>query len=342
MPPPGIPARVPSPFPIRFAALLMAVLKSLLPLIALPGLLAGCSACRSPRPGPAAALLEARRVASPQSSPCLALPDAWPEDDSAACPASGDKPIVQRLPPCPVPFPERLRQEGANLWVDHRNYYSCAAMRELAAALGLAAVLANTPLDQQFQDWYQQDVRCDGLDRLSGFVKPFGDGRYAVPACVGLGVLGAIRDETRWGSGLAEFGGRSGRAFAVGAPTLLLFQYGIGSSRPGQSAAGSHWRPFQDVHGAAGHAFIGAVPFLTAARMSDDRLLRACLYLCSTLPTWSRLNDDMHYLSQSVLGWWVASMACDAVDQTQLSAGAVQFAPVATPEMVGLGVIFSH
>ncbi len=305
--------------------------------------LLGCGACRATWPQPLSAALDPADHFPPPSP--TAAPDRQALSDgalTATSPEAGPDPTVRRLPPCDMPVSQRLREEAWDLWNDYGNYYSRPVLWELAAGIGTAAVFANTPLDQEFQDWYQNEVRSEPLDGFASFVKPFGNGMYAVPACVGLGLIGALRDDTRWGSTLADFGGRTGRAFAVGGPPLLFMQYAAGSSRPGETSAGSHWKPLDDTHGAAGHGFIGAVPFITGANMTDDPYLKACLYFCSTLPAWSRINDDMHYLSQSALGWWIAYTACEAVNRTQRNNDRVIVTPIATPEMVGIGVMYQR
>ena len=98
---------------------------------------------------------------------------------------------------------------------------------------------------------------------------------------------------------------------------MLLMQWVVGGSRPGEAHSGSHWEPFQDDNGVSGHAFMGAIPFLNAANMTDNRWLRAGCYLGSGMAGLSRINDDSHYTSQAVLGWWMAYLAARSVDNTQ-------------------------
>ena len=51
--------------------------------------------------------------------------------------------------------------------------------------------------------------------------------------------------------------------------------------------------------------------------MSDDFLVRAGLITLSVMPGLSRINDDQHYLSQVVLGYWLAVLSTVAVDHTE-------------------------
>jgi membrane-associated phospholipid phosphatase len=241
-----------------------------------------------------------------------------------------------------MPLSERFRQEMDNMWTDNKNYYTWPTLRNLALGVAGAGILANTSLDQDFRDWYQTDVRGRSLNEFSGIARRLGDGHITIPAVIAVGFVGALHDDTRWGSGLAEFSARTGRAFGVGTPTLLLLQYGLGSTRPAWSEEGSYWKPFDHSHGASGHAFMGAVPFLSGAQMTDDPYLKGLLYFCSAIPAWSRVNDDMHYLSQAWLGWWIAYLSCDAVNATQHKDDRLLVSPIATPEMVGASVMYRY
>jgi hypothetical protein len=87
---------------------------------------------------------------------------------------------------------------------------------------------------------------------------------------------------------------------------------------------------------------MGAVPFITAAKMTDRAWLKTGLYACSTLTAWSRIDHDMHYLSQACLGWWMAYLASSAVDKTEDVYEHLTLVPVTTPEMVGIGAIYER
>jgi hypothetical protein len=115
----------------------------------------------------------------------------------------------------------------------------------------------------------------------------------------------------------------------------------LGASRPGETDHESRWKPFDDTNAVSGHAFVGAVPFITAAKMTENPFVKGSLYFCSTLTAWSRVNDDRHYLSQACLGWWMAYLACDAVQATESSNDErLTLVPVNSPEMVGIGMVF--
>ena len=69
---------------------------------------------------------------------------------------------------------------------------------------------------------------------------------------------------------LGEWGDRSLRGVLLGTPPLLITQRLLGGSRPGENREASEWQPFEDNNAVSGHAFMGAIPFLTAMQMTDD------------------------------------------------------------------------
>ena len=240
------------------------------------------------------------------------------------------------------PMRSFCREGAGRIWTDHDNFYSWITMRDLLLGIGAGSILANTSLDEDFQNWYQDDVRSSGTDDFSEFSKTFGEGKFAIPAVAGLAVLGAMCDGTPCGEVVKDFGCRSTRAYLVGAPPTLLLQFTLGASRPKETTYESRWKPFDDVNSVSGHAFVGAVPFITAAKMTENRCLKGGLYLCSTFTAWSRVNDDRHYLSQACLGWWVAYLACRAVDETEFDETHLTFSPVASPDMIGIGAVYQR
>ena len=279
---------------------------------------------------------------TPDPAPWIEPSDRWPEAvepeggmGRADCGFAGP-PRTTRVPR------ERLVGALDDLMADHGHYCCWPTLRRLALGVAGAAVLANTSLDADFQQWYQQDVRGRTGDALADVFRPLGMGEITISACGAAAIVGAWHDQSPGGSALADFGFRASRAYLVGVPPMIFMQYCLGGSRPDEHAHGSMWRPFADSNGVSGHAFTGAVPFITGAKMTDQPVLKGCLYFCSTLTAWSRVNDNRHYLSQAMLGWWMAYLACDAVDWTDnekaLACGHVRIGPLATPEFLGFGL----
>ena len=197
---------------------------------------------------------------------------------------------------------------------DYLEFYSRKRLLRMLAATGAGALMANTHIDQEIQDWYQHDARSSATDDLASVTKQFGEYKYVVPLLLVSGLAGHYLGESYDGAkGVGAWGLRSMRAYLVGFPLQITAQYLTGASRPVENR-GSDWRPFKDNNGVSGHAFIGAVPFLTLARMNDDNpYLKYFFYAASTLTGLSRINDNAHYFSQAVLGWYIAWEATGAV-----------------------------
>ncbi len=227
-----------------------------------------------------------------------------------------------------------------NVRHDHRNYYSWVTLRDLGLAVGLAAPLANTSLDEDFQSWYQRDVRSSGTDDFARFWKTFGEGQIFIPAFAGIAFAGGLLEGLPLCGPAGQYAGRVTRGYLVGAPPMLLMQVLLGASRPDETAFGSRWKPFDDSNAVSGHAFVGAMPFITAAQMTERPLLKTGFYLASTYPAFSRVNDNAHYLSQIALGWWTAWLACRAVNEPDLRERSVWFQPWDEPGTAGVSVFY--
>jgi hypothetical protein len=175
--------------------------------------------------------------------------------------------------------------------------------------IGIAAdtVPANTNADRWIRDKYQQNLRSGGTDDVARVAKVPGTALVAVPVTIGAYGAGyLLRNPT-----IREWSQRSFRATIVGAPSLLILQSAIGSHRP--EDGNSHWNPFHTSHGVSGHAYLGAVPFITAAEMSESPYRKGLFLALSTLPGLSRINDNEHYFSQTALGWYLAYLGCKVV-----------------------------
>ncbi len=224
-----------------------------------------------------------------------------------------------------------MKQDYSHLYLSHDR------LLRLGAAFGVGAVMTNTDMDGNFQDWYQRRVRTDTGDDLSSFAKVFGEGKYLIPISLAAALVGDKLSPNIETLPVGAWGERTFRAYLAGVPALLLTQYLTGGSRP--TEGDSRWSPFSDNNGVSGHAFIGAVPFVTAARMcKHNRLARYALYVASALPALSRVNDDAHYASQAFLGWFLAWEATGAITQTDRSKRPVSLAPLVTNNGCGLSL----
>jgi hypothetical protein len=245
----------------------------------------------------------------------------------------------------PPTFPEAFQlfgnRERDRIFTDYKNLYNCPNVKNFGVALLGGAVLANTEMDHNFQNWYGKHIRSDFTNDFSKGTKIFGEGRYFLPTMTAAALTYRFLQEKQGLPDclLGNFTDRTFRGYLVGAPTLLIGQLALGGDRPRDGA--SYWRPFRQDHGISGHAFLGAVPFMTAAQMTDQPYAKGVFYALSGFCAWSRVNDDAHYLSQALLGWYLAYLSVRAVSQTETSRSlprGLTFFPVCADDWVGAGV----
>jgi hypothetical protein len=224
---------------------------------------------------------------------------------------------------------------------DHLNYYSGRSVLLLGAAVGAAALMAHTALDDDVYAKVHWSIWHDGKRDWAKRLHPtrrLGDGKYTLPVFAGAWLAGGLLGEAPFADVVGDWGERSLRTVLVGAPPVLLMQRVIGASRPAESDSGSRWRPFHDSNGVSGHAFMGAVPFLCAAKMSDEMPFKAAFYAASLVPSVQRIAGEKHYLSQVLLGWTMAYAAAAAVDRTQCADRNVSVLPLIGDDEVGAAV----
>jgi membrane-associated phospholipid phosphatase len=231
-----------------------------------------------------------------------------------------------------------------NIYQDYRHFYSREGLGLLAIGVGAHAVLANSSLDQDFRDSFQDNAV--GSPGAFDWAKVLGETWIVVPAALGLWAVDEWIDRRGWfnhrgwGQDVGGWSRQTCRALLLGAPANYALQVGIGSSRPVDTDGSSRWRPFNDNNGSSGHTFVGAVPFLTAAKRTDNLLLKSALVFGSGLAGYSRIYDDAHFLSQVLLGYYVAVLAVDATELTQQSAFQYRVVPLNVRGGVGIGVEF--
>lgn len=211
---------------------------------------------------------------------------------------------------------------------DFGNFYlDRANLTRLGIGVAGAAVVANTRLDRYIRNKYQDDLRSEETDEATKIFNMSGTALALVTVPVYIGTYGAgvwLHNST-----MEEWAQKSFRATVVGEPAVLLLATATGADRPAEGD--SHWKPFQNIHGVSGHAFVGGVPFISAAKMSENPWQKAIFYGLSTFTGLSRINDDRHYFSQVAIGWYLAYLSCAAVEKgndRQEGRAHVQIAPV--------------
>ncbi len=229
-------------------------------------------------------------------------------------------------------------EKSSSIWTtigqDYSNFYTDGdRWIRLGVAFGSMSVVANTSVDQNIRNWYQNKIRSQKTDNFAVYAKMFGEGKYEIPISLLASSINLIVDD----SSIGFWGARVARTYLVGAPALLAAQKLTGALRPSSPTSNpsknSFWKPFHAKNGVSGHAFMGSVPFMVIARMyGDNPYVKYGAYLASTLAALSRVNDDKHYTSQIILGWYMAYESVDAVFKTDKKKNKWAFSP-----MIGKG-----
>ncbi|HBL45998.1 MAG TPA: hypothetical protein DDZ90_21690 [Planctomycetaceae bacterium] len=227
---------------------------------------------------------------------------------------------------------------------DHAHYYSKESLLWLAGGFGVGAIIANSSLDGGIQNHLQSSLLgASSDDWLETFhaQKELGNGRDTLPLFAAAWGASLLFENVPLINATGEWGERSIRAIIVGTPPMLAMQYVTGASRPGETSANAKWKPFQDNNGVSGHSFMGAIPFLAAAKVTERPLLKVLYYAGSTLAPLSRLNDNHHYPSQAFLGWYMAWVATNAVDATQHADQNWRMFPISWSGVTGVGIEYN-
>ena len=223
------------------------------------------------------------------------------------------------------------------LTLDHKNYYLETDYKTTAYVFLLGSLMANSDIDQNLISFYNNDIRDKDLEEHNenaSFWKNFGEGDIFIP----LALLSASTNFVAKNP-VGTWGSMVSRAYLVGAPPMLLMQKVTGGSRPFEREDGSStWDFWADENGVSGHAFMGSIPFLVASKMSNNKLISNTFLTLSTFTGISRVNDNAHFTSQAILGWYMGYMAVAAIDKTNKKEKDYLLMPVLDSEKVGLSI----
>ena len=216
---------------------------------------------------------------------------------------------------------EAVKTDLGNFYLDREN------LTRLGIGIAGAAVSANTGMDRYIRNKYQDDLRSNATDDATKIFNISGSEVALVLAPAYLGAYGA--GKLLHNSTMVDWAKNSFRATIVGGPALLLVAAATGGDRP--TEGGSDWGAFNNFHGVSGHTYFSAIPFITAAKMSENPYQKAIFYGISTFTGLGRINDDKHYFSHVALGWYLAYLSCAVVEKgndRQEGRVHVQLAPV--------------
>ena len=226
-----------------------------------------------------------------------------------------------------------VSQTADNLYYDIKSDLGAYLRKENLLVLGgvllSAGIMANTGIDKSIHHFWQRGIRSKRSDRFFKVPCSLGDFHYPPIYYTSIILGGLFYDEECPESALSllyTWGYRSIRTLYLAGAQKELFTWVVGNGRPNAHQS-SKWHPFknkprketknQSGVGVSAHAFNGAIPFLSAAMMTDEPVLKYGLYAASVLPGLARINDDHHYFSQVFLGWSLSFLSALAIDYTE-------------------------
>lgn len=202
---------------------------------------------------------------------------------------------------------------ASDLGAGYQSVYSSDNLPWLGKTLLVGGIFANTDLDQKIHNSYNKHILSDSSNDYAKVAKRFGDtGPTAI--YFGLAAINRLACDRDCGV-IPEWGDRTAQALLIGLPAVWASQAILGGARP-HHGEGSDWTifDFNREHAVSGHAYVGAVPFLTAAQMTDNPYAKALFYGLSPMTALSRMNDQKHYFSQALMGWLYAAKVTHVIN----------------------------
>lgn len=209
-----------------------------------------------------------------------------------------------------------IREFADDVLDDYYFYYTSPSnLAVLGGVILTAGLMANSDFDHSAHHYWQGKVRNKKTDGCLWGQEKVGLFPYTKVYVVSM-AGGYFFRETELGNLIYHWGNRTLRSMFIVSPQITFLRKILGGGRPNNANyPHSKWRFM--VGGRAscsGHTFNGALPFISAAMMTDNLFLKTGFYALSILPGVSRINDGKHYASQIFLGWSLAFMAVRVVD----------------------------
>ncbi len=224
---------------------------------------------------------------------------------------------------------------------DYQYYYSAKRLWELSLLVAGTGVLANTELDKEIYDLWEDNIRHSSTNEVADVINFFGcrdNFLYLIPGYIGLTLWGGYAPDNSRRATWGTWSERVLRGYVLAIPQQAILTNAIGASRP--ILGDSHWRPYSGKSRAvSGHVVALSMPFVTAAKMMDTWQSKAGFYFLSTLPMFARINTESHYPSQVILAWSLVYLAASSIDVLEREKEhTLKIVPFAVPDGIGLGI----
>lgn len=197
---------------------------------------------------------------------------------------------------------------------DFSVYLGKENLRDLGVLFLTIGTMANTNIDHALSRSWKKGIHSSSSDTLFKLPDRIGKCNY-VATYLGTMAIGHWQSHTTIGYTLYNWGYRSIRTLLLVGVQDPIYGWFIGNGRPKDGKHTSRWKLFKKggEAGCSGHSFNGAIPFMTAAMMTDSLPLKIGFYTLASLPGFARINKQAHYPSQVILSWGIAYLAARSV-----------------------------
>jgi membrane-associated phospholipid phosphatase len=225
--------------------------------------------------------------------------------------------------------------------LEARDGRSLLASVWLARVVSLGGGVVIADREDDIQAWIQSR-RTGAWDKVADFGRPFGDGKYVIPALGLAYACGRLVGNDR-ASRTALLGLES---VAVSGAITGAVKFLAHKHRPSSGAADDiPWDGpglvTSDLSFPSGHSAVAfAVATVFAAEYSEHRLVAPLAYGAATLCAFSRMNDNAHYLSDVVVGAAIGHFTARAIlaRHGRFSESRLRLAPTVSARGPGLSI----
>lgn len=240
-------------------------------------------------------------------------------------------------PACNNPDPYQAAINLKNdVLCDFSIYFGKENLQDLGVMFTLIATMANTDLDYSLSHRWKKAIHSARSDSFFKIPDKVGSYNY-VAMYLGTMAMGHYHCDTEMGHTLYTWGYRSLRTLFLVGVQDPFYGWFIGNGRPYDGKHTSKWKLFKKggEAGCSGHSFNGAIPFMTAAMMSDSIPLKVGFYGLALLPGLARINKQSHYTSQVLLSWTIAYLAARSIDYSEEARDCCAFSTCVVPTKGG-------
>lgn len=181
------------------------------------------------------------------------------------------------------------------------------------ASLTIGVTMGLYAYDQDVQDW-TQEKRNNDTDKIASFAKPFGDGRYILPAMGAFYLYGYLFEDER--ARRTVFLGLE--SFLVSGIFIQAIKLSGHRHRPGSGDSHDTWEGpgffASDLSFPSGHSSSAfSIATILANEYDETAFIPPLAYGMAALTALSRVNDNAHWASDVFLGSAIGYFTAKAV-----------------------------